>query len=296
MKVRALSSEEERLQKEKLVPTPRIVPWMIEMVKSSLPYLADNATIKKALETCPTVDDAVTKLLDAEESSSCVSSAQGSSSIEREHDSDDDALHGPNKKRDRRLSRATRSVVHDKEQRVRNTASKLPTVDASQSSSVSVASVGSCAAVDSKNASEPTTKLRANANSDAGDDSDWHPSSLQASASHSRVPSPAPRKGPSRLKINPPKAVQTPSDVQPSSRRTQQKQPGPQKRGPTARDKKDIKKTAQKAARKERAQADAAASKVADVKPVTAAGSLPILTKGKTAGPAVVTGMRTVYV
>ncbi|KAI9743434.1 MAG: hypothetical protein M4579_007730, partial [Chaenotheca gracillima] len=107
-----VSSEDERKEKEKLAKTPYVAPWMIEVVVKSLPFLADRLTIKRTLEeTRGNVDDAVSKLLDADDAgtnSGSVSSAQ--SSVERDQDSEDeDVVTGPNKKRDRRLSRATRA-------------------------------------------------------------------------------------------------------------------------------------------------------------------------------------------
>ena len=57
------------------------------------------------------VDNAVSELLDAEYASS-ESSARGSSSVERDQDSDDEGCSsGPNKKQDRRLSRAARQQL-----------------------------------------------------------------------------------------------------------------------------------------------------------------------------------------
>ena len=90
--------------------TSCVEPWMIKVAMSSLPYLADPVTVQKTLESCNgNVDDAVSKLLDAEDRSSSPST-QGSSSVERDHDSDDDDFSGPNKKQDRRLSRATQTI------------------------------------------------------------------------------------------------------------------------------------------------------------------------------------------
>ena len=87
--------------------TSCVEPWMIKVAMKSLPYLADPVTVQKTLESCNgNVDDAVSKLLDSEDRSSSPST-QGSSSVERDHDSDDDDFSGPNKKQDRRLSRAT---------------------------------------------------------------------------------------------------------------------------------------------------------------------------------------------
>jgi len=70
---------------------------MVNAVTQSLPYVADRAAIQRMLEECKgSIDNAVSKLLDAEERGS-VSSAQTSSSIERDPDSDDDDLYAPNK-------------------------------------------------------------------------------------------------------------------------------------------------------------------------------------------------------
>lgn len=79
---------------------------MVDVVSSSLPFLADKPTIKRTLEECKgNIDAAVDKLMGAEENGS-LSSAQESSSVEREPDSEDEypGKDGPNKKRDRRLS------------------------------------------------------------------------------------------------------------------------------------------------------------------------------------------------
>ena len=82
---------------------------MINSVISSLRDQApDRATIQKLLEKHKgSVDMAVSEILDAECSSS-QSSAHGSSSVERDQDSDEENFSGPNKKQDRRLSRAAR--------------------------------------------------------------------------------------------------------------------------------------------------------------------------------------------
>ena len=96
--------------KANFAKTSCVEPWMIKVAMSSLPYLADPVMVQKTLESCKgNVDDAVSKLLDSEDRSSSPST-QGSSSVERDHDSDDDDFSGPNKKQDRRLSRATRTI------------------------------------------------------------------------------------------------------------------------------------------------------------------------------------------
>ncbi|KAF2103285.1 cysteine proteinase, partial [Rhizodiscina lignyota] len=95
VRVKALSPEEEKAQKEKLEQTPVVAQWMIDVVTKSLPFLADKLTIKKTLEeTKGNIDLAVSKLLDAEDGG-FTSSAQESSSVERgaskkEEDEDSD--------------------------------------------------------------------------------------------------------------------------------------------------------------------------------------------------------------
>lgn len=107
--------------KKKLANTSVVAPWMVGVVMSSLPYLADREAIQKMIEECKgNVDAAVSKLLDAEAQSSA-SSARGSSSVERDVDSDDEEpIRGPKKRQDRRLStRAPPTFTHRKEERSR---------------------------------------------------------------------------------------------------------------------------------------------------------------------------------
>ena len=93
-----------------------IPPWMITNCLHSLPYPADHATIHKTLVACKgDLDAAVSRLIESNEERLSVSgNSQGSSSVERDVDSDDEAEYtGPKKKQDRRLSRATRTNRHD---------------------------------------------------------------------------------------------------------------------------------------------------------------------------------------
>lgn len=129
---RVLTEEEERQQKEKLAQAPAVLPWQIDIVAKSLPFLADKPTIKRALEAARgNIDLAVSRLLDADEADAAsggstsrsfssggeAASWQGSSSVERDADSGDeedgeeaDGTYGRRgrKKQDRRLSRASR--------------------------------------------------------------------------------------------------------------------------------------------------------------------------------------------
>ncbi|EON60813.1 hypothetical protein W97_00022 [Coniosporium apollinis CBS 100218] len=278
---KALSPEEERRQKEKLEKTPYVLPWMIDVVSSSLPFLADKPTIKRALEESKgNIDSAVSKLLDAEDRGS-VSSAQESSSVEREPDSDDDVINGPNKKQDRRLSRATKTMKKGQERR-RQIASELASYDGSRESLVSEAS--------RKSRSPGTSHLKEEI-ADTEDEDSRSDFVKEEGKSEPAVllsaPS-SPRK-PVRLKLNPPKP---PDPSSTGGGKTQQKQPGPQrKHGPTAREKKDIKKQAQKAARKERALATTSPNGTTEAKK----SGLAILTKAK-GNSFIESGIKTLYI
>lgn len=95
-----------------------MLPWKVNIVTKSLPYGTDRKEIIKTIEDCGgNVDSALSRLLDSDERSSA-SSARGSSSIEREVDSDDEEpIRGPKKRQDRRLSRAARAPAYEKEER-----------------------------------------------------------------------------------------------------------------------------------------------------------------------------------
>ncbi|KAL8780818.1 MAG: hypothetical protein Q9213_006291 [Squamulea squamosa] len=103
--------------KEQLAKGPYIAPWMIDAVITSQPYLDDRAIIQKKLENANgNIDIVVSNLIDAQQPSSSPTSEYGSSSIEREQDSDEEEVIGPKKKQDRRLSRASRTAVKEKEE------------------------------------------------------------------------------------------------------------------------------------------------------------------------------------
>ncbi|QIW99557.1 hypothetical protein AMS68_005075 [Peltaster fructicola] len=224
---RALTMEEEAMQQQKLAQTPKVLPWQIDVVSKSLPWLADKQTIKKALEAANgNVDAAVSSLLDEQDAGSG-SSAQESSSIEREPDSDDEIHVGPNK---RHSSRATRAAQRSNE--TRHALSSLAVLDGSQES------VGSWE--DSETSSLP----------DSSQQSTFTPASFDSSDSRSASLDTAPTRKPSiRLKLNPPRPPERHHGVGKTSLR----QAGPRT---TARDREKIKKQAQKAARKERQQAE----------------------------------------
>lgn len=267
-----LSPEEERRQQEKLAQTPHVLPWMIDVVEKSLPFLLDKITIKRALEAAKgDVNVAVSNLLDAEENGS-TSSHHESSSVERDHDSDDDMHDGPNKKQDRRMSRASRAQK-GRTSDSKHALSQLTTYDGSQESFTSWESEASSQPESSQKStvkkSDPTSEGNAIA-------------VPKSEPSESSQPQP-PAKPPVRLKLLPPK----PPDPSQRVGKTQQRQPGPRL---SARDKKDIKKQAQKAARKERQQA---ASKPGRTQSPSQIGIA--IRKGMTETPPVET-LRTLYI
>ena len=109
-----LSPEEEAKNKEAAKASSKVLPWQIDVVQSTLPYAVDKEVIKKALEqNGSNVDLAYNALIENEDRASS-SSQTGSSSTERDPDSDDEDLDAPNKKQDRRMSRATRAMKKDK--------------------------------------------------------------------------------------------------------------------------------------------------------------------------------------
>lgn len=218
---------------------------MVDVVSSSLPFLADKPTIKRTLEECKgNIDAAVDKLMGAEENGS-LSSAQESSSVEREPDSDEEypGKDGPNKKRDRRpSSRQQSGEVNSDEMRAKfethNDSSESVKTEASESLS-SQPDKKSDVVPDPR--PRPTIRLKFN-------------NSQKASS-----PAPAPGKGPQRQ---------------------------------TARDKKDMKKQAQKAARKEREQAAAGGDRPES--PTTS--GMKLRSKGMVNTPPIESGFRTLFI
>jgi OTU domain-containing protein 3 len=261
---KVLSPEEELKQKQKLDATPYVQPWQIDVVSNCLPFLADKPTIKRALEASKgNIDAAVSNLMDAEENGSG-SSAQESSSVERDQDSDDDSNTGPNKKQDRRISRAVKKSKPRSSQ-TKHALSQLETAEGSQDSFTS----------------------------SNGDDSEAStiPNCSQTSDTTTQSTSTAPSRPPIRLKLRPPKP---PPDYIPpeQSGKTSQSQPGPRV---SARDKKDIKKQAQKAARKERERANSKQASEPEITDATTAAGLALRQNGVTQTPPLET-LRTLYI
>lgn len=115
--VRALSPESLAQQKQRLASTQYYKPWMYKNISSSLPYVADEATIQQTLERCRgNMDDAVNVLLGEDSESRSVSSTQDSSSAEREPDDDKTSIHRAVMKNKRRSIRLSRHVVRSRSQ------------------------------------------------------------------------------------------------------------------------------------------------------------------------------------
>lgn len=274
---KVLSVEEEERQRQLLAQTPYVQPWMIDVVGKSLPFLADKPTIKRAIEAAKgDIDTAVSALLDAEEYGSA-SSQQESSSVERDHDSDEEnSQHGPNKKRDRRMSKATRGL-HQNSAGIPSSLSQPPLSDGSQDSYDSEASSSGIEVL------HPTpTQLHQHHN--AITTLSPHIKE-QSSPSGSQSPSSKPS---IKLKLHPPKPPESIGKTQ------QQQQHGPRL---TARERKEVKKQQQKAARKERSQLAArsvnASSRARSRSPSVV--GLALRQKGLTETPPVET-LRTLYI
>lgn len=271
---KVLSLEEEKKQQEILEQTPHVLPWMIDVVSHSLPFLADKPTIKRALEaTKGDVDLAVSNLLEADEYGSA-SSQQESSSVERDHDSDDDMHSGPNKKRDRRMSRASKAQ-QSRSLESRQALSQLAAYDGSQESVNSYDS----------DASSGVESTQLNTNTQPTQPSELN-SRLKPEDSTSASRSESPAKPTIKLKLHPPKS---PSPSPQRIGKTQQRQPGPRL---TARDRKEMKKQQQKAARKERQQA---AQRGTSRSQSPSVAGLALRQKGMTETPPVET-LRTLYI
>lgn len=186
-----------------------------------------------------------------------MSSAQESSSIEREADSEEEAgVYGPNKRQDRRMSKATALLMKNKQEHRREMLAEMEQKDGSQ---LSIAeSVNS--QWEDISESLPTVKP---APQEDDDDSDWREAS-QGITDDERSSAPPPSqedKERIKLKLN----MSNGSTKVPAGGRTHARQLGPQRRRITAREKKDQRKQAQKNARKQRAQQDAAAKATKDL-------------------------------
>ncbi|KAI4106781.1 MAG: hypothetical protein L6R37_001983 [Teloschistes peruensis] len=244
--------------KEQLVKGPYIEDWMIDLVIKSQSILEDRMVIQKKLQDAGgNVDTVVSNLLDAQHASSESSSRDGSSSIEREQDSDDEDFTGPKKKQDRRLSRASHAALKQKEgQRkhdlaVRMKERQLPSTK--ESASPPVISINDVKLHDSDETEEEDWR-----NASSYKDSE----SASVSTSASEYSGGSKRTG-QRLKLSQPKKEA--DKLQPPSKKAHQpidasasQTAAPRRRRLYRRDQLDMKKSIQKHNAKERKKNNAA--------------------------------------
>lgn len=272
------SVEAAKEAQEKLAKTPYVQDWMIDVVIASLPYFANRLEIQKKLEAAKgDLDSVVSNLLGDAQGSDSASSRRGSSSIEREPDSDDDEeLAGPKKKQDRRLSRASRTNVKNKDNRqhdlaVRTKERALPSTH--ESSSPPAISVNDVKLEDPEETEEEDWQ-------NGSSQKDSESASVSTSASDYSTAS-RPSSGGVRLKLTQPKI--DPSKLQPPTKPSKLSAPAksrpvaytgtarqpssavlPRRRRLYRRDELDMKKAAQKAAAKERKRTNATRAHMQD--------------------------------
>ena len=304
-----MSLEVEKAHKEKLAKMSYVQPWMVNVVMKSLPYIADRATVEKSLEKFKgNVDNAVSELLDLEDQGS-ISSTQGSSSVERERDSDEESFSGPAKKQDRRMSRASRTVIKKKEEQHKCDGTVC------QKSFDDSTTTRSDASTSTKQSQSNGVGHKGVDSADESFDSDYNDNdSAYASASDYSAATKPPVSG-VRLKLSQPKREVAETSASPRLRpqitykgtarpsptaparapsigRTQQRQFGPKQTRLTQRDKRDIKKAAQKAAAKDRKRG------VATGKNVNASSAMVVVNSknGKENSPILDVGIKTLYI
>lgn len=286
---------------------PLILPWMINVIIESLPYYADRAMVQKTLEDCKgSVDLAISKLLDSPCQSSA-SSRRGSSSVERDHDSDEENYTGPKKKQDRRLSRAKRTirvkneVKDEKPNQYLSVRLKSPMLPSGQESSSTCETQSS--PVDIKDGDETEEEDWRNMSPYKDSES----ASISTSASDYSLPS-NPCSGGVRLKLTQPKKTDerplppaTNPAKQPLAREVHTPEPVPQagpnllkpKRRLLSRNQLDMeKKAAQKSVAKERKR-EIAADRVANQQTLSC---YPTTNSGKGNAPAIENHIKVLYI
>ena len=247
---------------------------------TSVPHLGmDEIAIRKKLEESGgNVDKTVSKLLDTDYLSSNPPSPgsysqSGSSSIERDPDSDDDEIYGPNKRQNHRMSRATKSSHKNSEvitivetdlhpipsieltEPDSQFSSKLP--NPSQLPPLSPLLVQPGLSEQPSNVEEiipnkPTARKTKTANdddfapSDDENDDGFNPDEDNDAASSYSVSS---HSAPVSFGTTPPQRITIKLNTR--NNKSMQKQNGPRQKKATARERKDLKKAAQKQARKE---------------------------------------------
>ena len=229
----------------------------MKSVSSSLPHLAfDQETIRRTLEEHGgRVNDAVDQLLGAEYSTPGTPgslSQSGSSSIERDQDSDEDEIYGPNKRQNRRMSRATKALRKEQEKRERREADlqAIPTIELIQPDAVITTELTTQS---HETAIKPDTHK-----TKQDDDDDEYIAASDDEADDDVRPDVDDNDEASEYSTTsvsqstePPSTSQRPQQRVILHTKSMQKQFGPQRKRITTAQRKELKKAAQKQARKE---------------------------------------------
>ncbi|KAI9776523.1 MAG: hypothetical protein M1816_005241 [Peltula sp. TS41687] len=231
-------------------PAAGIPSWVVDEAMQFLPHMTDKSLVKQTLEQeNGNIESAVSKLLAASERGG-LSSARDSSSVEREPDSDDEARlsgDGPNKKQDRRVSKATRQILklNHRARESSEASERLPRIDltlAENGEEKKAIRRGMVDTYDPALSGDTYTTT-----SKDGDTTGSEYSDLSFNAQRPAVPATTASRNLSMGDGLSPEKV-------PTSKKAQQ----PKQKRPTARDTKQTKKAAQKAAAKKRKQAKVA--------------------------------------
>jgi OTU domain-containing protein 3 len=254
---------------------PFIADWMVKAVTTSLPHLTSEDTIRQALkESGGSVDGAVSTLMEDPPSAPGTPgsfSQSGSSSIERDLDSDDEEIYGPNKRQNRTI-RATKTSKKVKEAREKREAElqAIPTIELTKPESDAASDIVEIAGHNpSKFKAEDDEYI-----APSGDDASEYSASSHSQSVAASTP--------------PPTRTQQPKII--LRTKTSQRQHGPTAKKPRARDIKEMKKAAQKQARKERARKDSQPT------PQLAKSTINVNTKRSSPPMEQVIGMKTLYI
>lgn len=277
--------------KKKASNVPPVASWRIEAALESLPYLADRATVSRVVEEAKgDIDLAVSKLLNIKGRDS-FSSTPGSSSVERDDESDDDGISKPAKKQDRRMSRATRQFMERKlERQARDLAHRPKASDnLLNQSTISVEEMHPAPKYEEIGESEDEcwipSKRRASISATSSAD-EFKPIKPRATGSIRPKTTPINREE-AKTEFEESKPVVLPSSISRSNESGKQVKA----KRLTARDKKDQKKASQKAARKERSVADASGKAYSGKITLTLAPK-----RGKENNPAFASVIKTLFI
>ncbi|KAK7511027.1 uncharacterized protein IWZ02DRAFT_372533 [Phyllosticta citriasiana] len=239
--LRHLSPEAQAAMKQKLPVHTQVEDWQVDLVQQSIHFFVEKPIIKKLLtqHNCD-IDIVVSKFMHEQDSRE-QSSAQESSSIEREHDSDDDEIYGPNKRRN------NTSVPRSERSELPRSTTPSTTPPSSVDSRPKLTAKSRI-----KRAGSATLSRSSSRESTAGSES--HPS--QSTESTRRRP-----------------VVHSDNDAHPP----EPAGPQPKKKSASTRSKRDWRKQAQNAAHRERKQLEEADAEGSHAEKSSA--NLPIITK-----------------